>query len=132
MYNFYNNIIVFKGEMNNRNNTYSKNIKIIEDHTKFQNLVICLGEAAGSMIFTIGINWSNKMQEPKINTFFSAYSIEALSVSISYFIAFLIFGPVSLGHYNPAITVADYINRLSKEENLGRKSFSFFTSVILF
>ena len=106
-----------------------KTKKILQEHAKLQHILTCIGEASGSLIFTIGINWSKKTKEPTINTFFSPFAIEALSVSVSFFIALLMFGPISLGHFNPAITIADYIKRL-KDENLGRKSFSFFSIVI--
>lgn len=61
-------------------------------------MTVCIYEALGTALLLIALNMSGPMG-----------STDALAVAGSIFVAIVMFGPVSGGHFNPAVTVSVFI-----------------------
>ena len=61
------------------------------DRNKPNKLVMCLYEGMGMIFIMITLNWSN---------------YDPMSLCLTYFAISLVFGPISGGHFNPAVSIA--------------------------
>ena len=76
--------------------------QLIRAPEKHVVLIICLYEAIGTAMMLLAMNWG-------LTATRNNYSTE-MCVCITFFVAYVILGPISGGHFNPAITFAFLLN----------------------
>lgn len=109
-----------------------------QQHSKYQ---VCIFEALGTSLLLLSLNWATTTPiNGKIDPEIQNNSVESIldsrrqseviynpfSLSTVFAICIILFGPVSGGHFNPAITIGVLVKEISlKTVNLSQILFTF-------